>query len=138
MIKGRPVYYDMNDKPLKGDKAVLTWAKQYELSDKDRVVKQQTTWLGFYVSTVWLGIDHNFLSEGPPLIYETMIFFRGCTDLDCERYSTRREAKIGHEEMVKKWSTPFYVIRRLISINSIFLWRVKLWIKEKLKKLLHR
>jgi len=28
------------------------------------------------VSTVWLGINHAFMGEGPPVIFETMIFIR--------------------------------------------------------------
>lgn len=52
------------------------------------------------ISTVWLGIDHQF-GSGPPLIFESMIF----TDLDwmdqyCRRYATWGAAKAGHEKIV--------------------------------------
>ena len=36
-----------------------------------QVVKQDTLDNGLHVSTVWLGLNHNF-AEGPPLIFETM------------------------------------------------------------------
>lgn len=56
---------------------------------------------GFWVTTVWLGLNHQFFEEGPPLIFETMIFveneFPGGEAFDYqERYSTLAEAKAGH------------------------------------------
>lgn len=60
---------------------------------------------GHVVSTVWLGLDHRFGPEGPPLIFETMVFpSKGdYEDLDMERYSTEAEAHAGHARMVAKW-----------------------------------
>ena len=57
------------------------------------------------VSTVWLGLDHNFYG-GTPLIFETMVFPKEGDFCDeyCERYATLAEAKNGHEEVVKKFS----------------------------------
>ena len=56
------------------------------------------------VSTVWLhGINHRFLGEGPPIIFETMVF--GLLDPDneiCERYTTEEKALEGHLEVVNK------------------------------------
>jgi hypothetical protein len=54
------------------------------------------------VSTVWLGIDHNF-GDGPPLIFETMIFGEGNNapyEDWCWRYSTLEEAEVAHEAIV--------------------------------------
>lgn len=57
---------------------------------------------GYEVSTVWLGLDHNWSRNGPPLIFETMIFPLGTSmDVDCDRYSTEAEAIAGHKRMVK-------------------------------------
>ncbi len=47
------------------------------------------------VSTVLLCLDHRFGDEGPPLIFETMIF-GGDHDEYQERYSTREQAEEGH------------------------------------------
>lgn len=58
---------------------------------------------GAWVSTVWLGIDHQF-GKGPPLIFETMVFLGG-DSLDCRRYSTEAEAFAGHSEVVSEWSS---------------------------------
>jgi hypothetical protein len=59
------------------------------------------------VSTVWIGLDHNYFG-GRPLIFETMVFAIkdgkwDMSDLDCERYSTEEEALKGHEAMCRKW-----------------------------------
>jgi hypothetical protein len=51
------------------------------------------------VSTVFLGLDMNIFSEGPPLLFETMVFVNGVA-VDQERYSTWAEAEEGHEKAV--------------------------------------
>ncbi len=108
----KSMYYDKNDQPITGKDAVLVWAKQFEGNPKGRIVRQQTTWLGFWVSTVWLGLNHNF-GFGKPLIYETMVFRGSRGDIEMERYSTRKEAVVGHRQMFLKWSNPLYVIHWL-------------------------
>jgi hypothetical protein len=48
-----------------------------------------------HVSTVFLGLDHSF-SDGPPVLWETMIF-GGEHDQYQERYTSREDALAGHE-----------------------------------------
>lgn len=63
----------------------------------------RTTFMdGAYVSTVWMGNNHRILSDGPPLIFETMVFAEAGNILDRYqvRYSTEREALIGHYEVL--------------------------------------
>lgn len=56
---------------------------------------------GVRVSTVWLGMNHNFWFSGPPLIFETMVFpLDSFTDLGQWRYSTERHARKGHNRTV--------------------------------------
>jgi hypothetical protein len=50
------------------------------------------------VSTVFLGLDHNFMGVGPPILFETMVF-GGPHDQDQERYCTWDEALLGHLRM---------------------------------------
>lgn len=57
--------------------SLLEWAEWFERTskrgNKERIVKQET--IGAYkVSTVFLGLDHNFTGKGESLLYETMIF----------------------------------------------------------------
>ncbi|MDQ2750234.1 MAG: hypothetical protein M3Y44_12030 [Actinomycetota bacterium] len=50
----------------------------------------------YFVSTVWLGIDHKWSHLGPPIIFETMVF------PECEvsrRYATEAQARAGHEAL---------------------------------------
>jgi len=53
------------------------------------------------VSTIFLVIDHNFGDDGPPLLFETMVF-GGPLDESQERYSTWAEAVAGHARWVEK------------------------------------
>jgi hypothetical protein len=50
-----------------------------------------------WVSTVFLGIDHRFGGEGPPLLFETMIF-GGPHDQSQYRCSTWQEAEHMHAD----------------------------------------
>ena len=77
------------------------WSKLHR-DPKYRQIRCSTLLDGAVVSTVWLGFDHGWTSEGPQ-IFESMVFKNGKSDLDCERYSTEEEAIAGHERMVEKW-----------------------------------
>jgi hypothetical protein len=74
----------------------LTWGKWLENARKtgERIV-------GYWehedilVSTVFLGIDHNFTDEGPPILFETMIL-GGPDNQSMWRYATWEEAEAGH------------------------------------------
>lgn len=75
---------------------VIEWAQWFETAH--RIVAQFQEG-DTKVSTVFLGIDHNF-GDGPPLIYETMVF-GGPHDGEMDRYATRAEAEKGHQRMVE-------------------------------------
>lgn len=53
------------------------------------------------ISTVFLALDHSFGEDGPPILFETMVF-GGELDQEQERYSTWAEAEQGHERWVQK------------------------------------
>lgn len=49
------------------------------------------------VSTVFLGLDHDYTGQGPPLLFETMVFDDGgAVDKYTRRWCTYREAEVGH------------------------------------------
>lgn len=82
---------------------VTNWAKSYEVI-LDRIVKQDQ--IGpYFVSTVFLGLNHAF-GEGPPLIFETMVFSNQDygNALYEERYSTPSDAREGHARAVAEYS----------------------------------
>jgi hypothetical protein len=93
-------YYDRDSTPI----TRLQWARDLENRSKVRVA-ETTLADGTWISTVWLGLDHQF-DAGPPLIFETMVFPSPgeLVDRECERYSTEAEALAGHDAMVRKWS----------------------------------
>lgn len=51
------------------------------------------------VSTVFLRWDHNFYDDGPPILFETMVF-GGPFDQQHQRYETWDEAQAGHQRVV--------------------------------------
>ena len=51
------------------------------------------------ISTVFLGVDHNFGFYGNPILFETMIFGGEYDDYQ-ERYTTLEESMYGHERAV--------------------------------------
>ena len=78
---------------------LIEWARWIETGHKERVVAKTQVGDG-EVSTVFLGLDHNF-GEGPPVLWETMVF-GGPLDEETERYTSREDAKAGHAAMVKR------------------------------------
>jgi hypothetical protein len=78
---------------------IKTWARWMETAE--RTLAKDKTRGGVLVSTVFLGLDHNFTSYGPAVLYETMIFC-GPLDLDQARYSTYADAMAGHKEMFRQ------------------------------------
>jgi len=53
------------------------------------------------VSTVFLGLDHNFGDRNKPILFETLVF-GGPMDGSMRRYENWIEAEQGHQEMVDK------------------------------------
>ena len=75
---------------------LMHWAKWLE-EDRNRRQVSETEKNDVRVSTVFLGLDHNFGRTGPPIVFETMIF-GGEHDQYQERYSTWDEAIMGHKQ----------------------------------------
>lgn len=81
----------------------LMWARWFEENHDAKRVAETVLENGNRVSTVFLGIDHQF-GDGPPLLFETMVFpSDSSADEDCERYTTWADAEKGHAAMVEKW-----------------------------------
>jgi hypothetical protein len=74
---------------------LLFWGQWcYETANSDRIVKQDYIG-GIFVSTVFLGLDHNWLPGGPPVLFETMVF-GGRMDMYQDRCCTWEEAEQMH------------------------------------------
>lgn len=111
----QPIKIDVWPNGLKGgidERALIRWAEFIE-TFANRVV-QQTHVGPYWVSTVFLGLDHQF-GKGPPLIFETMVFDTEQRrvykiggkeretvgeEIEIWRYSTWPEAVTGHNKLV--------------------------------------
>lgn len=51
------------------------------------------------ISTVFLGLDHSFVDNAVPILFETMLF-GGPIDQDCNRYEDIESAESGHETAI--------------------------------------
>lgn len=86
-------YYDKESKPISFERWLeLTGDLEYKIVAKTKVGTNE-------VSTVWLGMNHNW-GRGPPLIFETLVF-PACDDM--YRYATLEQALNGHETMVQRY-----------------------------------
>lgn len=99
----RPRKYIIDDKGrVVPEPDIYKWGKFFEQRDK-RIVKQEQVG-DFWISTVFLGLDHRWKIDGPPVLWETMAFGKNRNEEDMERCSgTREQAEAMHERMVKKY-----------------------------------
>jgi hypothetical protein len=84
--------------------SVMAWARWFEDASARGAEGRRVGYTDIndetYVSTVFLGVDHRFMGEGRPLLFETMVF-GGAYDEYQWRYSTRDEALRGHVAVVE-------------------------------------
>jgi hypothetical protein len=91
---------------------IVEWGQWFETSANERKVAETFTEL-MWISTVFLGTDYNFLDDGPPVLWETMVFDKHphtreifgelrevFDDHDCWRWNSLEEAKEGHARIV--------------------------------------
>lgn len=98
-----------SDHNVIGVKSLREWGEFMEVGETRRVAATHLN--GFWISTVFLGIDHSF-GGGRPLWFETMIFRDDENPVDVGeqirqlftdaqwRYETWAEAAQGHQQIV--------------------------------------
>jgi hypothetical protein len=78
------------------------WADLMEDNEYRRIAQTMVS-ARYLVSTVWLGLNSDFL--GPPMIFETMVFDTAANEpysgVEQERYPTEAMARDGHERTVQ-------------------------------------
>lgn len=78
---------------------IVKWADWFKSKERQVAVDQVG---GSTVSTVFLGLDHNFRGTGPPVVWETMVF-SGPMSGDQDRCSgSREQAEAMHTRMVER------------------------------------
>lgn len=97
------------------------WGEWFEDISNRKLFKTEIN--GVRISTVFLGIDHNWSGIGQPILFETMIFKGSSCEDYMERYCTYDQAHAGHilacamvgsnrvprklKKKLKKWSNQF-------------------------------
>ncbi len=106
------------------------WASLFEDGNQNgnRIIGK--TYIGnrWWVSTVWLGLDHSF-GHGPPLIFETMVFRPGeWGGHECIRHATLKEAQEAHEATVRRWrwKLPYFVFAHEFLERKV-IWKIEAW-----------
>jgi hypothetical protein len=86
--------------------------------DRNNRVVKQTTVGSIFISTVFMGLNHNFFGKGPPVLFETMIFLKESPDgpppLDEDddrqwRYATWLEAEQHHNKLVEEMQRKYKI-----------------------------
>ena len=68
----------------------------------DRIIARDEVFY-YLISTVFLGLNHQFTDGAPPILFETMVFdAKDGQDLDefTRRYITYEQAEAGHQETI--------------------------------------
>lgn len=127
-------YYDRAGEPL----TFREWACLFEADslldgDESYRVVGWTEVGPYFVSTVWLGLDHSLGMHGRPVIFESMVFasevshaprdglfggFQYHASFDERRYCTEEEALAGHAQLVEEvrvmWEATRHIDPRLL------------------------
>lgn len=93
-------HYILDGKEPKKIDSLEEWAKWFEEAE-NRLIAVTNISPEITVSTIFLGLDHNWSKSGPPVLFETMVFGYEDGDLT-ERTSTWDEAKSAHDRIVKE------------------------------------
>lgn len=123
-LRQRPMHWKMNadhsvtpvitenpDGSINKDK-LLGWANtEFESRFQKRTDFEDGSWL----STIFLGLDHNYGFGGPPILFESMVFSATLKEVDLfgrkemtrdtlaqDRYATFDEAMAGHARMERE------------------------------------
>ena len=95
----RKFYMRDKDGNISTTEDIHEWGEWYEDPDHRRIDKTELDG-DIMISTVFLGLNHGFLNDDPPILFETMIF-GGSEDGYCERYSSETEARAGHKRALE-------------------------------------
>ena len=83
--------------------STMEWGEQREEMRKNKTKHVADEVIdGKRVSTVWVGLDHQWCDDAAPLLYETMVFDNESPyEIYCDRYSKWQEAEEGHNKAVQ-------------------------------------
>lgn len=86
-----------------GSEAIHAWAEMMNDTARRTVATDEVNHV--FVSTVFLGADHNYFPKGPPLLFETMLFVHEGGDQKYDHltwhHATWDEASAWHKKVVR-------------------------------------
>jgi hypothetical protein len=94
-LRGNYFFVMEDDHSIRPVGSMEEWCQWYEKAHCS------IDWAGnaeLYVSTIFLGLNRNWFGEGPPILFETMVFGGEYNELTF-RYSTYDEAIAGHKDV---------------------------------------
>jgi len=109
------LFYDFKGRPLDAfEFESLIRRRKRDLHVKDTYLHRPGRVIR--VSTVLLGVDYSFMQDSPPKIFETMVFEHPQGNLGGIqlRYSTVKEARLGHHLVVRSINKVLHRSRPLI------------------------
>jgi hypothetical protein len=68
-----PQFYKLEGHEVVEADSALDWGLWFSAHKDDRIVRQENVG-SWWVSTVFIGLDMRFMSKGPPIVFETMVF----------------------------------------------------------------
>jgi hypothetical protein len=90
-------FYDMHGMPI----SLERWAELFEQTEQRKLAVTDVFDDGrCEVSTVWLGLNHQYGLGQPPLIFESLVFYADGGTSSMQRYATRELALEGHAALV--------------------------------------
>jgi hypothetical protein len=99
---------------------LLTWAKWFGTAERficAETIAQNS------VSTIFLGIDHNWNPHGPPILWETMTFGAKLDNHQDQCAGSKEQAEAMHERMVKRvckaYGIPYDANRERVNDRSV-------------------
>lgn len=116
---------DENKQPY--EVSTKEWAATYENFDT-RIVAQHHIGDKYFISTVFLGLDHSFGEYTKPILWESMVFGDRSVpgnDLEQIRYTSHVDAAIGHIKLLRRYKFifcnehPFLALKLLITRGGI-------------------
>jgi hypothetical protein len=109
-VTERSLYFDVNGQPI----TLERWSEMLGEMHYKRVGSTMVNDKRYWVSTVWLGLDHSHGFSVRPLIFETCVFdHHDLVENEflrspypqsyvMQRYATADSAKRGHRRIIKK------------------------------------
>jgi len=90
-------HFDEDGNPISQEE----WAVLFGRHDRWRLRNENAD---VAVSTVYIGLNHEFGLDKPPLIFESLVFVDG-DEVECWRYASKSKARAGHGTLWSMYRT---------------------------------